>query len=309
MLCVVCSVHWVFYSVLFSTGLLCSVLGCSVLCCSVLLWCSASAVVCSLYKFSSAKNSSQLALCSVLCAVLSVAAVSVGLGLFNVLRTAFAFSGISNTQNECQPGRHTQAYTGRRQSQSASQPETAAAAAAASSTVRRKRRHWQCICICVSFACVCVSVFRSFGTFARYVSLACSLYVRKAEATAQHNAHTPSHWHTYTYTQYVCIWLWYWPGRAFIVCVAEQKFCCSLYEHTATAVAAAARASSWAVAGHMKWWWWGGGGGWVRVRPTATSTEHGRLPACLLGLPCAKRFAPNSHAVEWKLWMKYRKYL
>lgn len=201
MLCVVCSVHWVFYSVLFCSVLYWAVLYWAALYCAVLLWCSASAVVCSLYKFSSAKNSSQLALLCVLCCVLcsqlppyrSVSVCSTY--YYGALRTAFAFSGISNTQNECQPGRHTQAYTGRRQAEPVSQPETAAA----SSTVRRKRRHWECICICVSFACVylCVSFIRSLGTFRWLVRSMCAKQ-RQQHITAQR---------THTHTAHVRVYL------------------------------------------------------------------------------------------------------
>lgn len=162
-----------------------------------------------------------------------------------------------------------QAYTGihRQKAGRASQPARDSSSKQHSTTQTQALRMYLYLCI----FCMCVSVC-FVHSFARYVSLACSLYVRKAEATAQHNAHT------HTQPTYVCIWLWHWPGPAFIVCVAEQKFCCSLYEHTATvAAAAAARASSWTVAGHMQRWWWGRGG----VRPTATSTEYGRLPAWL----------------------------
>lgn len=151
--------------------------------------------------------------------------------------------------------------------------------------------HW-CVYLCI------VHSVRSLGTFRWLVRSMCAKQRQQHSTThTHHHTRTRTCTRIHTLPTYVCIWLWYWPGRAFIVCVAEQKFCCSLYEHTATAVAAAAaRASLWTVAGHMKRRWWGGGR--VRVRPTATSTEHGRLPACLLGLPCAKRFAPNSHAVE-----------
>lgn len=118
---------------------------------------------------------------------------------------------------------------------------TSSSTAAAAARVRRKRRHCSCVCVCVCLICACVFVH----SFARYVSLACSLYVRKAEAT-QHSSHTHTHTALHAHSPRTCVSD---SGNAFIVCVAEQKFCCSsLYEHTATA--AAATASLWTVAGY-----------------------------------------------------------
>lgn len=197
-----------------------------------------------------------------------------------------------------------QAYTGihRQKAEPVSQPARDSSSSSSSgkqhsTTQTQALTMYLYLCIFCIGVCICVSFIR-YVRSVRFVGL----FALCAQSRGNSTTHTHHHTRTRTCTRihtlptYVCIWLWYWPGRAFIVCVAEQKFCCSLYEHTATAVAAAARASSWAVAGHMKRWWWGGGR--VRVRPTATSTEYGRLTACLLGLPCAKRFAPNSHAVE-----------
>lgn len=164
-----------------------------------------------------------------------------------------------------------QAYTGihRQKAGRASQPARDSSSKQHSTTQTQALRMYLYLCI----FCMCVSVFRSFVRSVRFVGLFALCAQSRGNSTTQRT-------HTYTHTQptYVCIWLWHWPGPAFIVCVAEQKFCCSLYEHTATvAAAAAARASSWTVAGHMQRWWWGRGG----VRPTATSTEYGRLPAWL----------------------------
>lgn len=79
---------------------------------------------------------------------------------------------------------------------------TSSSTAAAAARVRRKRRHCKCIsvCVCVCLICACVFVH----SFARYVSLACSLYVRKAEAT-QHSSHTHTHSTLCTQPTYVCI--------------------------------------------------------------------------------------------------------
>lgn len=189
MLCVVCSVHWVFYSVLFSTVLFC---------------CGALPQPLFVHFINFLQLKTQVSsLCSVLGAVHALSCRRIGRSRF-VQRTTYSFCLQWNIKyTEWMPARQAGIRTQRQKAGRASQQQQ---------QQQRKRRHWQCICICVSFALVCVSVFRSFGTFARYVSLACSLYVRKAEATAQHNAHTLSkltHVHVHTY---VCIW----PGRAFI---------------------------------------------------------------------------------------------
>lgn len=184
--------------------LLCSVQHCAALYwaalyCAVLLWCSASAVVCSLYKFSSAKNSSQLALfCARCCAVLSVAAVSVGLGLFNVLRTAFAFSGISNTQNECQPGRQAYVHRGRRQAEPVSSSSSSSANAGTDNvSVFVYLLHW-CVYLCF------VHSVRSLGTFRWLVRSMC------AKQRQQHSTTHTHHQNSHTYTYHVRVYL-AWP--------------------------------------------------------------------------------------------------
>lgn len=214
--------------------LLCSVQHCAVQYCAVLLWCSASAVVCSLYKFSSAKNSSQLALfcarCSVLCSQLPpYRSVSVCSTYYVQLLPSVEYQ--IHRMNASQAGRHTYTEAEGRQSQSA--------AAAAAQTQALTMYLYLCI-FCIG-VCICV-LFIRYVRSVRFVGLFALCAQSRGNSTAQ-RTHTIKT-HTRTRTTYVCIW----PGRAFIVCVAEQKFCCSLYEHTA---AAAARASSWTVAGHM----------------------------------------------------------
>lgn len=147
-----------------------------------------------------------------------------------LLRTAFAFSGISNTQNECQPGRPEPARPGHTPyKQAAAQQQQQHEYDANAGTVNVS------VCVCV---CVCI---RSFVRSVRFVGLFALC------AQSRGNAHTPLHAHS----PRTCVSD---SGNAFIVCVAEQKFCCSsLYEHTATAMAtatAAATASLCTVAGY-----------------------------------------------------------
>lgn len=214
-------------------------------------------------------------LCSVCCAVCcALSCLRIGRSRFVQRTTTGRYVQLLpsveyqiHRMNASQAGihRHTQAEG--RQSQSASQRQQQQAAQYDANAGTEN------VSVFVYLLHVCICVFRSFVRSVRFVGLFALCAQSRGNSTAQRT-------HTYTHTQptYVCIWLWHWPGPAFIVCVAEQKFCCSLYEHTATvAAAAAARASSWTVAGHMQRWWWGRGG----VRPTATSTEYGRLPAWL----------------------------
>lgn len=247
--------------------------------CAVLLWCSASAVVCSLYKFSSAKNSSQLALfcalCSVLCSQLPpYRSVSVCSTYYVQLLPSVEYQ--IHRMNASQAGRHTYTEAEGRQSQSAAAAQTQALTM------------YLYLCIFCIGVCICVSFIR-YVRSVRFVGLFALCAQSRGNSTAQ-RTHTIKT-HTRTRTTYVCIW----PGRAFIVCVAEQKFCCSHYMNTRQQQQPERAHGQWrgicSVGGGE-----GGGCGYGQRQPALNMAAC--LPACLLGLPCAKRFAPNSHAVE-----------
>lgn len=203
-----------FYSVLFSTGLLCSVLGCSVLCCSVLLWCSASAVVCSLYKFSSAKNSSQLALCSVLCAVLCsqlppYRSVSVCSTYYVQLLPSVEYQ--IHRMNASQAGihRHTQAEG--RASQPASQPARDSDNSSSSSGKQHSTTQTQALtmylylCIFCIGVCICVSFIR-YVRSVRFVGLFALCAQSRGNSTAQRtHTITLAHVHVYTHCPRTCV--------------------------------------------------------------------------------------------------------
>lgn len=230
MLCVVCSVHWVFYSVLFST-----VLYWAALYCAVLLWCSASAVVCSLYKFSSAKNSSQLALfcalCSVLCSQLPpYRSVSVCSTYYVQLLPSVEYQ--IHRMNASQAGRHTYTEAEGRQSQSA--------AAAAAQTQALTMYLYLCI-FCIG-VCICVSFIR-YVRSVRFVGLFALCAQSRGNSTAQRTHTIKTHTRTRTHVRVYLAWPRFHCMRSW-----TKILLFALYEHTA---AAAARASSWTVAGHM----------------------------------------------------------
>lgn len=190
MLCVVCSVHWVFYSVLFSTVLFC---------------CGALPQPLFVHFINFLQLKTQVSsLCSVLGAVHALSCRRIGRSRF-VQRTTYSFClqwNIKYTEwmPARQAGRHTYTEAEGRQSQSA-------AAAAAAQTQALTMYLYLCI-FCIG-VCICVSFIR-YVRSVRFVGLFALCAQSRGNSTAQ-RTHTIKT-HTRTRTTYVCIW----PGRAFI---------------------------------------------------------------------------------------------
>lgn len=177
-----------------------SVLLCSVQHCAVLLWCSASAVVCSLYKFSSAKNSSQLALfCARCCACSQLPpyrSVSVCSTYYVQLLPSVEYQ--IHRMNASQAGRQAYVHRGRRQAEPVSSSSSSSANAGTDNvSVFVYLLHW-CVYLCF------VHSVRSLGTFRWLVRSMC------AKQRQQHSTTHTHYQNSHTYTYHVRVYL-AWP--------------------------------------------------------------------------------------------------
>lgn len=219
--------------------LLCSVQHCAALFCTGLFCCGALPQPLFVHFINFLQLKTQVSsLCSVLGAVLCsqlppYRSVSVCSTYYVQLLPLVEYQ--IHRMNASQAGRHTYTEAEGRQSQSA--------AAAAAQTQALTMYLYLCIfCLCV---CICVSFIR-YVRSVRFVGLFALCAQSRGNSTAQRTHTIKTHTRTRTHIRVYLAWPRFHCSFHF---VAEQKFCCSLYEHTAAA--AAARASSWTVAGHM----------------------------------------------------------